>query len=154
MPDFENLRLFTLTVRYPAEAYLDRMWCTACSEPVIEDADGNLVHQYDGTILDNVEDETYNELNRDWEPEGWLSDPDDRAAWVERFGDEKFFWPKADKVYFTKGTARSRARLLESYGAKVDIVESEPVIWLTPERIQQNRIAELEAELASLRSVS
>ncbi len=60
----------------------------------------------------------------DWEPPGWAPEysPDP-------YSDDRFVWPTAKRLYTSKSGARTRARLLESYGATVRIVASEPVVW-------------------------
>lgn len=98
--------------------------------------------------------QTVSEYVEGWEPEGWLSDPEKREWWIERTGSTDFFWPKSTTIYFTKRTAQNRARLIESYGATVKVIESEAVVWLTPERVKTNRIAELRAELDALTAVN
>lgn len=141
-------RLYTLSVTYPAAALTDAR-CADCGEPVESQGGFLIVHSSDGGLVYDI----VQELKRDWEPEGWLADPVDREEWIARYDSARFFWPKADKIYFTRGTARKRAKLLESYGAKVTIIESEPIVWLTPERIRENRIEELEREIADLRTL-
>ena len=88
----------------------------------------------------------------EWEPPGWLEDPAKRTWWMETHHTEKFFWPKSTTLYFTKTSARKRARLIESYGATVRVIESEPVVWLTAELIREKRITELEQSLADLKA--
>lgn len=87
-----------------------------------------------------------------WAPPGWLEDADVRAWWIDSHETEQFFWPKSTTLYFSKSSARKRARLIESYGATVNVIESETVTWLTPERIREKRIAELELLLADLKA--
>jgi len=89
-----------------------------------------------------------------WVPKGWLTDPEERAAWLERHGNAQFFWPSTKRLYQSRSGAQSRAALIESYGAKVEVVESMPIVWLTADVRRAMRIAALEAELAVLRRAS
>lgn len=100
-----------------------------------------LIQTEDGPIVDEA-----------WAPANWLADDDERAAWVERHGDTRFFWPATWRLYRSRSGAKDRARLIESYGATVDVVESEPIVWLTPEIRRARRIEALEAELMALRT--
>ena len=59
-----------------------------------------------------------------WRPEGW--EPD--AEWLERFGD-KFFWPSTKFEYKSKSSAKSRAKLIESYGATAKVIQSSLITW-------------------------
>lgn len=58
-----------------------------------------------------------------WEPPGW--EPDNPEY------EEAFRWP-AVRLYLSRSGALARAKLLESYGAKVQIVPSCAVDWGVP----------------------
>lgn len=74
-----------------------------------------------------------------WEPEGWYEICEQRG-WVasdRETGaeyDPPFAWPRR-KLYLSKLSAETRAKLLRSYGATVEIEESEPVAWPHIERM-------------------
>lgn len=96
-----------------------------------------------------------------WRPEGWLDDPDVRAEWIERHGDDRFFWPSTDKVYRSRSAATRLVRLIESYGGTAVLMESElvwqPVAEANARRKmvrRRKKIERLRAELASLEAVS
>lgn len=133
-------KLYKLEVIYPEGAW--HTVCDTCGAPATDE-----------DLFETSDHEWYAELDPSWEPPGWLADPEARANWVERFGDTRFFWPKADKLYFTKGTARKRADLLERYGAKVQIIESEPIVWLSPDVLMQRELDRLNGEITLLKSV-
>ncbi|MGW4718913.1 hypothetical protein [Nocardia sp. NPDC004260] len=64
----------------------------------------------------------------DWAPEGWDPDPE----WIERFGRDTgaaFFWPKTDKEFKSRSSARKLKQLIESYGAKAIIQRSAEIVW-------------------------
>ncbi|GMA33533.1 hypothetical protein [Litorihabitans aurantiacus] len=86
-----------------------------------------------------------------WKPEGWLADPEERAAWIERFGDDKFFWPKTGHLFKSRSSAVRLARLLESYGAVAEVLTTE-VVWETDETRRERRDkAKRDARAAKLR---
>lgn len=89
----------------------------------------------------------------EWAPDGWLANAEQRAAWIERHGTTDFFWPSTKRLYRSRSGAQDRATLIESYGATAVVVESEEIIWLTPEIRRARRIDALEAELATLRAI-
>lgn len=60
-----------------------------------------------------------------WAPPGWEPDVD----YVSRQGTTEFRWPSTRRWYRSRSAALRRARLIESYGAKTTIEESEPVQW-------------------------
>lgn len=70
--------------------------------------------------------EAEGEWDLDWQPENWnppyydMSDPE---------ADDSFRWPRANRRYLSRKEAERRAALLESYGAKVAIERSQPVVW-------------------------
>lgn len=72
----------------------------------------------------DVGDDTYGEPDRDWRPDGWEPDEEYR----ERFGD-RFYWPSTKFEYKSKSAARSRARLIESYGATAKVIQSSLITW-------------------------
>lgn len=55
-----------------------------------------------------------------WQEPRWNGDPDDSTA---------FRWPRYDRLYLSASGAGKRAALLRLYGAKVEIVRSNPVDW-------------------------
>ncbi len=91
-------------------------------------------------------------LDESWTPPNWLADNRDRDEWVDHHGDTRFFWPATGRLYQSRSGATARARLIESYGATVEVIESEPIVWLTPEVRRARRIETLEAELLDLRA--
>jgi hypothetical protein len=84
-------------------------------------------------------------LDPTWEPEGWSVYCEER--WGER---RDFWWPSTKRLYQSRSGARDRAALIEYWGATAEIVESEPVVWLTPDVKRARRRAELLTELATL----
>ena len=89
-----------------------------------------------------------------WVPDGWLEDEDERREWVARYGDARFFWPSTRKLYQSRSGAEARAALIRSYGATVEVVESDEIVWLTPEIKRERKIVELRAEIARLEAAS
>lgn len=87
-----------------------------------------------------------------WTPDGWLEDEVERREWILRYGDTRFFWPSTRKLYQSKSGAEARAALIRSYGATVEVIESDEIVWLTPEMKRDRKIAELRAEIARLES--
>jgi hypothetical protein len=63
-------------------------------------------------------------LNPEWVPEGWR--PDEEYA--SRFGSQ-FFWPSTKHEYKSKSSAKARAKLIESYGATAEVVQSSLITW-------------------------
>lgn len=59
----------------------------------------------------------------DWEPEGW--NPSER--YILQYATEEFHWPTVRRFYLSRSAAVDRALLLESYGAKVRLLRSEPL---------------------------
>jgi hypothetical protein len=75
-------------------------------------------------------DVTYPEGSHDddWAPEGWEPEPvmeAETGAWYE----PPFRWPAVGRLYLSRSAASRRADLLRSYGARVEVVRSEPVRW-------------------------
>lgn len=70
-------------------------------------------------------DESFGYPDPEWTPEGWT--PDDE--WVSRFGSTRFFWPSTKREYKSKSSAKARARLIEFYGAKAEVVQSSLITW-------------------------
>ncbi len=64
-------------------------------------------------------------IDIEWRPDGWLADPEQRAAWVDRHGDDRFFWPKSKLIYKSRSAAQARADLIESYGATAEVLVTE-----------------------------
>ena len=86
----------------------------------------------------------------DYAPEGWA--PNDFFS--EHYGQE-FFWPCATKIYHSRSTARSRAHLLERFGATVTIRRSVPITWEYSEaEVLRDRVAELEEFITELKAVA
>lgn len=87
-----------------------------------------------------------------WAPSGWLENEVQREEWLSRHGDTRFFWPSTARLYQSRSGARDRAALIEAYGATAVVIESEEIVWLTPEVRRARRIDALEGELATLRA--
>lgn len=106
-----------------------------------------------GSMIEDDNDFTGDFMHPDpaWTPEGWLDNDLAREQWVERHGDTRFFWPSTNRLYQSRSGARDRAALIEAYGATAVVIESEPIVWLTPEVRRARRIEALEAELRDLR---
>jgi hypothetical protein len=66
-----------------------------------------------------------------WEPEGW-ADLCAARGWYEPDhsveGPPPFAWPRR-KLYFSKSGADTRAELLRTYGATVEVKRSLPIMW-------------------------
>lgn len=62
-------------------------------------------------------------LDTHWSPANWSPTPD----YIERFKTEDFFWPKVSRFYLSRTSAVNRANLLESYGARVQLMRSQPL---------------------------
>lgn len=96
-------------------------------------------------------------LDMDWRPDGWLADPEQRAAWIARHGDDRFFWPKAGLIYKSRSAAQARVDLIESYGATAVVLVTE-TSWQTLDAARaererdrrSRRIADLRARIARL----
>ena len=85
-----------------------------------------------------------------WTPDGWLEDELEREWWIKRHGDTRFFWPSTKRLYQSRSGAETRAALIRSYGATVEVIESDEIVWLTPEIKRERRLAELRSEIARL----
>ena len=72
--------------------------------------------------------EEFGDIDPEWEPENW--NPDEE--YISRFGSRKFFWPSTKYEYRSQSSARSRARLIESFGATTEIVRSSLITWPEP----------------------
>jgi hypothetical protein len=69
--------------------------------------------------------EAEGEWDLDWEPENW-----ERPPWNgDPDADDSFHWPRANRRYLSRTEAERRAGLLMSYGAKVSVERSLPVVW-------------------------
>jgi len=97
------------------------------------------------------------ELDREFRPAGWLSDPEVRGAWVKRHGDDRFYWPSTQRIFRSRSSAKRLADLIESYGATAIILEAEPAWEPIAEANRRRkrarntkRIAALHAEIARL----
>ena len=69
-------------------------------------------HPFMGRILDPA-----------WAPANWEANDE----YVSRFGSEQFVWPLVRRFYLSRSTAVNRANLLESYGARVRLLRSQPL---------------------------
>lgn len=74
-----------------------------------------------------VDGEEYSWINEDWQPEGWAPD----EGWAAQYG-ERFFWPSTKYEYRSQSSAKSRARLIESFGATAVVVRSSLITWDEP----------------------
>lgn len=62
---------------------------------------------------------------RGWEPKDWDGWADEGAS---RDPSIYFQWPSV-KTYLSQSAAKRRADLLRKYGASIEIVRSEPIVW-------------------------
>lgn len=69
-------------------------------------------HPFMGRVLDPT-----------WRPAAWVADDE----YVSRFGSEAFVWPSVRRFYLSRSSAVRRANLLESYGAQVRLLRSQPL---------------------------
>lgn len=69
--------------------------------------------------------EKWSEPKPDWQPPGWRPE----GNYVEIMGTSEFVWPVTNQVYGSQGTARKRAKLLESYGATAIVERSSQITW-------------------------
>lgn len=76
-------------------------------------------------ISEIVDGEEHSRINEDWAPDGW----DPGEDWLARFGSSRFFWPSTKREYKSQSAARSRARLIESYGATAVVERSSLIAW-------------------------
>ncbi|GAA2237399.1 hypothetical protein GCM10010401_06950 [Rarobacter faecitabidus] len=105
-------------------------------------------HWPDGEPVD--ESQTLATLWGDWKPKGWQP-PKDRPDWT-------FWWPSTDRIYRSRSSAQARVDLLESFGAKAVLVESD-LNWRTTKdanterrnRRAADRIAKHEAAIANIK---
>lgn len=114
-----------------------------------------------------VEITEYPDDRPNWEPDGWTEYalerwPDGEKVWVD--GElvhhlvKPFFWPSTDKLYQSRSSARERAALIESWGAKTVILESD-LRWRSiedanrerAEARKQKRLDRLYAEIRKVR---
>lgn len=79
-----------------------------------------------GSITSREWDEDGLEVSAGWQPPGWLSDPAEREAWVERHGDTRFFWPKSGRIYQSRSSAAQVLAIIRSHGGDGVIYEAEP----------------------------
>lgn len=80
-----------------------------------------------------------------WQPEGWGEYS--AARWGEV---RRFWWPSTKRLYQSLSGAKARAALIEHWGATAEIVESDEIVWLTPDVKRARRIAALRRELDHL----
>lgn len=64
-----------------------------------------------------------------WQPPGWRPE----GNYTEIMGTAEFIWPVTNKVYASHSTAKKRADLLESYGARAVVERSSRITWPEPE---------------------
>lgn len=62
-------------------------------------------------------------LNSEWTPPNW----DASEEYESRFGTDQFIWPSVRRFYLSRTSAVNRANLLESYGARVRLMRSQPL---------------------------
>ncbi|SDT83716.1 hypothetical protein [Gordonia westfalica] len=74
--------------------------------------------------------------NPDWEPEGWDPDP----GYIAQFGSRRFHWPSTKREYKSLSSAKSRAKLIESYGATAVVERSSRIVWPGPDDSHLDRI--------------
>ncbi len=75
----------------------------------------------------DADGETFGDVDPAWEPEGW--NPDEE--WVAQYGRE-FFWPSTKREYRSEKAAKSRAKLIEHFGATAKVVRSSLITWPEP----------------------
>lgn len=95
---------------------------------------------------------TFSGVEMEWVPDGWLSDPENRAEWIARHGDDRFFWPKSGLIYKSRSAAQARADLIESYGATAVVLVSEPEWKSLAEARAEREAARRQARIEDLRS--
>lgn len=83
------------------------------------------------------------EESETWEPEGWAERVED-LGWDRERG---FIWPDTSKIYKSRSSAVARKRLIESYGAKAQILVGS-IEWRSE---SEEKIAKLEAEIARIK---
>lgn len=85
--------------------------------------------------------QTFLQFVRDFEPEGWADyaremwpewDPDGGAPY------KPFFWPSQTKIWKSRSSAADRVRIVEQWGGKAEVLESE-VDWVTSEYAAKSR---------------
>ena len=80
-------------------------------------------------------------LRADWAPKGW----DPSGEYIDRFKTERFIWPTVRKFYLSRSAAVDRAHLLESYGARVRLLRSAPLMFEERPFKRQLRVIEGDA---------
>lgn len=60
-----------------------------------------------------------------WQPPGWRP----TGRYTEMHGTDEFVWPTTNDVWASRSTAKKRADLFESFGAKVVIERSSRITW-------------------------
>jgi hypothetical protein len=81
-------------------------------------------HPYFGRILDPK-----------WSPPGWEASDE----YSSRFQTEQFFWPTVRRFYLSRTSAVNRANLLESYGARVRLMRSQPLEFVERDYKHEHR---------------
>jgi hypothetical protein len=71
--------------------------------------------------------EAEGEWDLNWEPEGWVH-PNEHNWNGDPDADFSFRWPRTRR-YLTREEAERRAALLTSFGAKVVVERSQPIVW-------------------------
>ncbi|WAB10625.1 hypothetical protein SEA_ECLIPTUS_60 [Gordonia phage Ecliptus] len=81
----------------------------------------------EGALIFYADDdgEEFGYPNPDWEPEGWDPDP----GYIEQYGGRRFYWPSTRREYKSLSSAKSRAKLIESYGATAVVERSSRITW-------------------------
>lgn len=75
-------------------------------------------------ITEVIDGEEYSWINESWTPPGWDPGPE----WVERYGNG-FFWPSVKREYKSLSSAKSRVKLIESFGATAVVERSSRITW-------------------------
>lgn len=103
----------------------------------------------DGALSEDPHDDGYSIIDPEWQPEGWAAYSEEQWGKVR-----DFWWPPTKTLYRSRSGATDRARLIESFGATAVVIESEPIVWLTPEVKRARTIAKLRAQIAELEALS
>lgn len=104
------------------------------SQGISNVAIGSALGVTEGTVRNDLASQNYEadrkRLGQDGksgEPEGW--NPDEE--WVAQYGRE-FFWPSTKREYRSEKAAKSRAKLIEHFGATAKVVRSSLITWPEP----------------------
>lgn len=69
--------------------------------------------------------EVWSEPVPGWRPPGWRP----AGRYTEIMGTDEFVWPVTTQVYGSRSTAKKRADLLESFGARAVVERSSQITW-------------------------